>query len=377
MEVTVVAHDVGGVGGMEHVLAELVCGLVAAGDRVTVVARTVDVPDVSLSFHRVRGPSRPFVFAYPWFLFAGTIAVHRHRRGTVESTGAIVLNYVDFVSIHFCHRAFRRDLDASTASRSTFLFRTHARVARALARFGERVCLRPSRLGQVVAVSPGVAAEVREFYPRLAGKVTVIPNGVDRNRFSPASPASRLAARTRFGLPVSGLFALFVGGDWGRTGLAFAIDALADADAWQLIVAGHGDEGAYRQIAEAAGVLSRVSFLGVVRDTPELYRAADAFLLPTAYETFSLVAYEAAASGLPLIATAANGIEDVLVDGVTGFRIVRDSRQIASRLRRLSDAPATAAQLGAAARRLTAEYTWEAMVARHRELYETAIRAVA
>ena len=370
-DVTIVANDVGGVGGMELVLAELVRGLSEAGDRVTVLARTADVPGAQYSFHRVRGPSRPFVVAYPWFALIATVMVRRHRRGVVQATGAIVLNRVDLVAVHFCHRAFGRQPGASTASRNTRVFRAHARLARALARFGERACLRPSRLRGIIAVSPGVAAEVRSNYPGVADRVTVIPNGVDRTRFSPASADTRRAARARFALPAVAPCALFIGGDWGRKGLAFAIKALGVAGEWHLAVAGRGDEAAFGHLASEHGVADRVHFLGIVRDTPDLYHTADAFLLPTAYETFSLVAYEAAASGLPLLATAVSGIEDVLLDDVTGFLISRDEREIARRLEQLSAAPAVAGQMGAEARRVTADYTWDRMVERHRALYLT------
>jgi UDP-glucose:(heptosyl)LPS alpha-1,3-glucosyltransferase len=111
-----------------------------------------------------------------------------------------------------------------------------------------------------------------------------------------------------------------------------------------------------------------------VLETPDLYHAADVFLLPTAYETFSLVTYEAAASALPLLVTAVSGIEDILVDGVTGLSITRDESQIALRLQQIAAAPAVAEQLGEEARRVTADYTWSAMVDRHRTLYRTAHR---
>ena len=169
---------------MERVLAELVRGLAAAGDCVTVIARSADIPNVPFVFFRVRGPSRPFVIAYPWFAIMGSLMVRRHRRGIVQATGAIVLNRVDFVAIHFCHRAFGRQPGASTASRNTLIFRAHARLARALARLGERLFLRPSRIGGIIAVSTGVASEVLTLYPRFADRVTVVPNGVDRARFS-------------------------------------------------------------------------------------------------------------------------------------------------------------------------------------------------
>ena len=372
MNVTIVANDVGDVGGMELVLAQLVRGLVASGDTVTVVARTASVPDSAHSFHRVRGPSRPFVIAYPWFALMATFLVHRHRRGVVHAVGAIVFNRVDFVAIHFCHAAFGRQPGGATASRDNLLFKGHARAARALARFGERVCLTPRRVGAIIAVSPGVATEVRELYPALADRVTVIANGVDRERFSPASADERLYARTRLGLDAGSPCALFVGGDWGRKGLAFAIRALAEVDSWHLVVAGRGDSTAYRQLAKAIGVVDRVHFLGTVPDTPPLYHAANVFLLPTAYETFSLVTYEAAASGLPLLATRVSGIVDILVDGATGFTITRSASEIARRLQQIAAAPEVAEQLGAAARLITADYTWQIMVDRHRALYQAA-----
>jgi UDP-glucose:(heptosyl)LPS alpha-1,3-glucosyltransferase len=368
-DVTIVAMDVGGIGGMELQLEELVRGLAAAGDRVTVIARTSTVLDDAVSFHRVRGPTRPFAIAYPWFVLLASVLVRRHRRGIVQATGAIVLSRVDLIAVHYCHRAVGRRTAASTASRRSALFAVHAQLAHTLSLLGERLCLKPTRLRGVIAVSEGVAVELRASYPRLASLVTVIANGVDRDRFAPASSAKRLAARSQFGLPLVGPCAAFVGGDWGRKGLRPAIEALAEADGWHLIVAGRGDAAAFRRLAETAGVSDRVHFLGTTDDTPSVYHAADALVLPSAYETFSLVAYEAAACGLPLIATALSGIEDILVDGVTGYRVQGDAGEIAAALRKLAAAPALAPRMGAAARRMTAEYTWQKMVARHRALY--------
>jgi hypothetical protein len=56
-DVTIVANDIGSVGGMERVLSELVIGLRALGHRVTVIARSCELPDgAGVDFHRVRGP---------------------------------------------------------------------------------------------------------------------------------------------------------------------------------------------------------------------------------------------------------------------------------------------------------------------------------
>ena len=184
--VTIVANDVGPTGGMERVLLELIKGLVAAGDRVTVIARTCDMQGTDVVFHRVRGPSRPFVVAYPWFFIAAGALVVRHRDGLVQATGAIVPNHVDIIAVHFCHRGFRATGGVLRSSRAGRVFRVHARLAAALARLGERLCYRPSRVSKMVAVSRGVADELRLHYPAMASRVVVIPNGVDVERFSPS-----------------------------------------------------------------------------------------------------------------------------------------------------------------------------------------------
>ncbi len=58
-------------------------------------------------------------------------------------------------------------------------------------------------------------------------------------------------------------------------------------------------------------------WLGVVRDIQVVYELADAFVLPSSYETFSLVTFEAAASGLPILATPVNGVRELIATGRT------------------------------------------------------------
>src|SRR2546430_7729710 len=104
-EVTIVAHHVGVVGGMERILAELAAGLRRRGHAVTVIAYACDLPaGADVTFRRIRGPSRPFVLGYPWFMLAGSLAVRRWRRGLVLAMGAIVFNEVDIVAIQYCQQ---------------------------------------------------------------------------------------------------------------------------------------------------------------------------------------------------------------------------------------------------------------------------------
>jgi len=366
-DVTIVAHDIGAVGGMERVLAELLMGLRARGHRVTVIARTCVLPEGSgVEFHRVRAPGRPFALAYPWFLVAGSIAVRRRRRGVVQATGAIVLNRVDVVAVHYLHQ-----VGPVNPSRETGLFRLNAALAGLMKRLGERVCLRINRPAAVLCVSDGVAEEVRASFPSLADRVLTIHNGVDTGSFAPGRDSERARAeRQRIGAGEQDLIAAFVGSEWERKGLEPAIRAIALTDRWSLAVAGSGDLARYRALADSLGVGERVHWLGVRSDIPLVYQLADAFILPSSYETFSLVTFEAAASGLPILAAPVSGVRELIQDGRNGYLITRDPEMIAERLRRLGGDPELRAKLGDAARESALQFSWARMVAEHEQLYE-------
>src|SRR5207245_11439131 len=87
------------------------------------------------------------------------------------------------------------------------------------------------------------------------------------------------------------------------------------------------------------------------------------------YEGFALGALEAAASGLPILATPANGIRELVKDGVNGFIVSRDPAAIARRLRELGEDEGLLTRLASAARSSALDYSWDKMVERHRELY--------
>jgi glycosyltransferase involved in cell wall biosynthesis len=365
--VTIVAHDIGPVGGMERQLSELALGLRALGHEVIVIARTCELPAGSgVLFHRVRGPSRPFVVAYPWFMAVGSLALRRWRRGVVQSTGAIVVSRVDSIAVHCCHQVHR-----ASPNRPLPLLRWYVKAVGAIARLCERLCFRANRTATFVCVSDGVAAEMREHFPELGDRVVTIHNGVDTSAFAPGTRAREAhALRTRLQLAPERLVLAFVGGDWGHKGLRTVIEALARAPEWSLVVAGRGHVAPYQALADSLGVGGAVHWLGVVRDIPVVYELADAFVLASGYETFSLVTFEAAASGLPILAPPVNGVRELIEDERNGLLIAPEPEAIAAGLRRLAADPALREGLGAAARRSALAFGWEEMVAKHRTLYE-------
>ena len=110
-------------------------------------------------------------------------------------------------------------------------------------------------------------------------------------------------------------------------------------------------------------------FLGVRSDVAVIYELADAFVLPSSYETFSIVTFEAAASGVPVLATPVSGVRELVREGENGYLIDRDPGMIAERLNALAADPALRAQMGAAARESALGYSSERMVQRYHELY--------
>ncbi len=365
-EVTIVANDIGSVGGMERVLSELIVGLRALEHEVTVISRTCELsPDAGVRFRRVWGPSRPFLVAYPWFVLAGSLAVRRHRRGVVQSTGAIVLNRVDVIAVHYCHQ-----VGPAYSSRSSGLFRAHVKAVRGLKRVAERLCYRANGSATFVCVSEGVAEELREHYPELAERTLTIHNGVDTETFTPHARAREARElRRTLGVAEGRLVAAFVGSEWERKGLQPLIRALALAPQWDLVVAGDGDRQRYQALADSLGVGGAVHWLGVTSDVQLVYALADAFVLPSSYETFSLVTFEAAASGLPILAAPVSGVRELIEDGHNGFLISREPAMIAERLDRLSADPALRERVGGAARRSALAFSWRQMAVKHHELY--------
>jgi UDP-glucose:(heptosyl)LPS alpha-1,3-glucosyltransferase len=352
---------------MERQLAELAQGLLRRGYAVTVVARTCELPaDPSLTWIRVPVPSRPFPLAYIAFFLVGSYLVARHRQGLVHTTGAVVFNRAAISTVHFLHHAFVKSGDLRMR-RSTRLYRLNARVSTAVSLLGERWCYRPTRTWSLVSVSRGVAREIEREFPRMRDTVETIPNGVALAEFQVTKETTN-QVRQRLGLDGNTLVGLFVGGDWERKGLRFAIEATAQVPGWVLSVAGRGDEARYKAMASALGAADRVFFLGHTRDTASLYAAADAFILPTSYEAFPLVSLEAAAAGLPLLITRVNGVEEIVREGVNGWFIDRNAGVVADRLKRLGDAEVRE-RMGSAARDAVAQLDWDHMVDKYVEHY--------
>jgi UDP-glucose:(heptosyl)LPS alpha-1,3-glucosyltransferase len=238
----------------------------------------------------------------------------------------------------------------------------------------DRVMIGGLRFRRYVAVSNRVRDELMRYYGVPSERIAVIPNGVNLVRFTP-QVTDRDAMRRELGLRENCPLLLFVGHEFERKGLGPVLEALAQLDAeTMLVVAGAGEIERYTRRAGALGVADRVLFLGARRDVERLYRMADVFVLPTSYETFSLVCMEAMACGTPVVACAVGGIEDYLEDGVNGWAVPRDGAAIAATLRQILSDPALRQRLRDGAIATAARYAWPAVAARYFELVQQLVR---
>ena len=373
LRVTIVAHDVDGAGGMERQLRTLIAGLLERGTSVTVVSRTLGLAaHERLRWRRVAGPGRPFVLAYPWFALVASLMLLRSRDGVIHTTGAIVLNRADVCTVHYLHRGPGGGVNR--ARRQTPLYRLNASVGKVMCRLLERVVYgSPNRTGKLVTVSDPLRQEIVRAFPERISDVVLIGNGVDINRFRP-DPIARKTIRDELGLSERDFTALFVGSEWRSKGLDVAIEALGSCAACHLVVVGEGDAREALRHAASLGVAERVRLAGET-DRPELYyAAADVFVLPSTYESFSLAAFEAAASGVPVVATAVGAIPDLVARG-GGILIQPEAAALASALERLAGNALERSTMGAEGRRTATELDWVRIVDAYVALYHAVGRS--
>lgn len=209
-----------------------------------------------------------------------------------------------------------------------------------------------SHADQFIAISEQIAANYRAA-GLPAGRLTIAPNGVDTERFHPASAAERADARRAIGgLPPDLPWVVFVG--------FFSRDKAPDVlfEAWlQLQATAPGSsallfvgatQSAYHEVdasiardiqaeADRRGMAHLIRFAGEMAEVERAYRAADVLVMPSTREAFGMVLIEAMASGLPVIATQIAGVTDTIVDSRdTGVLVpARDAGSLAAALERI------------------------------------------
>lgn len=369
-----VANDVGGVGGMEKHLEEMINRLKRVYP-VTVVSRTLRLADPSgVKFIRIPAVRRPFPLMIAMFsIYASMWLMLLRRNSIIHTTGAIVWCKADVSTIHFCHAGWQSAVRGDGRGHRSTLHKLNNIVGIALKRSMERYCYQTKRTRCVVAVSKRIQRELSKFYSRPNETIKIIPNGVDIERFRPGTDEEKLQLRTNKGLPAKGTYLIFMGGDWERKGVRYLIDAfnqLAKRHPYlHVLVVGNGDAEEFGSFV-VDEFKHRVHFVGRQNDAEVWYRMSDVFVFPTNYEACSLAVLEAAASGLAMLVTNVGGADEVVTEGVSGFFIERSTSSIVKKLHLLLKNPCLIREVASESRKRVENMTWDHTYRQFVQLYD-------
>jgi glycosyltransferase involved in cell wall biosynthesis len=232
----------------------------------------------------------------------------------------------------------------------------------------------------VVATCTDEVFELARMGARVS-RVRVVPCGVDLGVFTPSGPAEARPPELHRVVIVTRLVE--------RKGVGNVIEALAEVPDTELVVAGGAERRALeddpearrlRRLARRHAVGDRVHLLGAIdrRSVPRLLRSADVVACVPWYEPFGIVPLEAAACGVPVVASAVGGLIDTVVDGVTGIHVPpRSPERIAEALRDLLADRAQRERLGAAAARRARRYSWSTVADATLRAYSTVLEPAA
>lgn len=234
--------------------------------------------------------------------------------------------------------------------------------------------------GRVCSTSE-VMAQRLERLGQQRSRISVVPFGVDTGRFVARAPSPR--ARLVVGT-VKSLETIY-GIDVLIEAFALAVSRLEQLDVRsaelaRLVVVGEGSRRAeLEHLATRLGVAARTRFVGAVPhdDVPEWLGEMDIFVALSRRESFGVSVVEASAAGLPVLATAVDGLPEVVEDGVTGYLVPPDDAISASEaLVRLMMDSGLRERLGLAGVELIgSRFAWPRCVERQLDAYAQALGA--
>jgi glycosyltransferase involved in cell wall biosynthesis len=237
------------------------------------------------------------------------------------------------------------------------------------------------RVGSFVPVA--IAEEVARTFESLYNhpKPVVIPNGIPTVMFTPDAETRR-RVRHSIGASPQAIVLIHVGRFVVQKNHEMLVRAFArlpssESAPLELWLVGDGElRETIQQQVHALGLQSRVRFLGVRNDVPDVLRAADVFVFPSRWEGNPLSVLEAMAVGLPVVATAVGGVPELVEDGVSGILVPNEDLEgLTAAMLRMVQYPDLREQMGRAARcRALERFDIQQTVRAYEALYEEVLQ---
>ena len=213
-------------------------------------------------------------------------------------------------------------------------------------------------------------------YDADPSRIEIVPPGVDHSIFK---PSSKKEARAQLNLSADPIL-LFVGRIQPLKGADLAVLTLSELsheDAHLVLVGGSsGPEGPreekrIRQMVDELGLTQRVTFIEPQKHEKLVnwYQAADVVIMPSKSESFGLVALEASATGVPVVASSVGGLQTIIEHDLSGYLIDdRDPLSYASYVSKIIDDSNKAESMSVEAIKKSRSFTWSVTAARLRRI---------
>jgi len=314
MRVAIISFRTFEYGGVERYAYQLVNHLSKKAEVHLFTNKFIGKTDAKV--HLIPAIGKKDIFTVNSFMYFLHRRLRKKSFDIVHSMGPLYL-YPDVVTAHMCQKKLLSEAenlfkDFSVTKRSYWKIRTL--VAANFQRFSF------NNAKKVITVSSLLAKELKISYS-LKEPVVIYP-GIDFSQG--ADKTFKKRKREELGINENAIVILFVGGQWTRKGLKYAIGALSFLSKnVLLLVVGSGDTRKYLSFAKQWGVKARVLFLGFKKDVTDYYAVSDILVLPSLYEAFGYPVLEAMAMGLPVVVSSFVGAAEIVEEGKTGY-IVRE-----------------------------------------------------
>lgn len=326
-------------------------------------------PDIGsiVECHRLPVQQRPAVARLATLWAGSLLAVRRWPADITHNQGADA-PVGDIVTAQFCNQTIR-NMSAGAGLYRRFNYGLGAVV--------EKYCMTKSSTRKVIAVSRRVKSEIEREYGVSPQKVVVVHHGVDLEVFQPQLQGRlRDSVRVQLGFARTDLVALFVGGDYRRKGLLTLLKALPlTSRPVKVLAVETTPDRPLTDLIGQSGLTAAVRFVANTAQMAPLYAAADCFVLPTRYDTFSMATLEAMACGLPVIVSRVAGISELLGNGRDAL-LLEDSEDhlaLAKHLEKLISDRTFREALGVEGRKTAEHHSWSEVAKRTLSVYEDAL----
>ena len=229
---------------------------------------------------------------------------------------------------------------------------------------------------KALAISESVATFARERMGFSARQTEVLYYPLPKHSFTPPSTERVAAVRQAHGIPDGATVVGAVSRFFPVKGIHHLVDAFpgvlrARPDAWLLLVGRGPEESALRGQAASLGIAGRVIFAGFQRDSAAYAGSFDVAVVPSLEEGFGLVAVEAMALGIPVVASRVDGLVEVIADERSGLLVPpADPEAIAAAVLRVLGDPDLRSRLAEGGRSESARFALERYTGRLTELYQ-------